>query len=48
MILFNLLIPLMGDSYDRIRENQAVEGLITRANVICQIERQIFKPDNDA
>ena len=46
VVLLNLLIALMGDSYDRVRENEAVEGLLTRAAAICEIENsRLLRPN---
>ena len=38
IVTMNLLIAIMGDSFDRVRENQVVEGRMERARVICAIE----------
>ena len=46
VVLLNLLIALMGDSYDRVRENEAVEGLLTRAIAICEIEESPYLRPN--
>ena len=37
VIAMNLLIAIMGDSYDRVQENKAVHGRIERAEVLVAI-----------
>jgi len=39
IVLLNLLIAIMGDSYDRVRENQMVEGLKLRAETLVGMDR---------
>jgi hypothetical protein len=39
IILLNLLIAVMGDSYDRVKEREAVEQRIKRAKTLCDIDR---------
>ena len=42
----NLLIAIMGDSYDRIRENSTVHRLRARGLTLCEQDRLIQKPLN--
>jgi len=39
IILLNLLIAVMADSYDRVKEREAVEQRIKRAKTLCNIDR---------
>jgi len=38
IIMLNLLIAIMGDSYDRVQAKEEVEGLMERAKIICRME----------
>ena len=38
VISMNLLIAIMGDAFDRVRENQRVEGRMEKARVLSEIE----------
>ena len=38
VIAMNLLIAIMGDSYDRVRENQTAHGRIERAEVLVAMD----------
>ena len=38
LVAMNLLIAIMGDSYDRVRENQVVHGRIQRAETLVAME----------
>eukprot|EP00944_MAST-04C_sp_MAST-4C-sp1_P003354 g3354.t1 len=38
VISMNLLIAIMGDAFDRVRENQKVEGRMEKARVLAEIE----------
>merc|ERR1712164_102666 len=40
IVLMNLLIAIMGDSYDRVRENQFVASMSLRADTLEEIDRQ--------
>ena len=40
IVLMNLLIAIMGDSYDRVRENQRVASQRLRADTLAEIDRQ--------
>ena len=42
VVLLNLLIAIMGDTFDRIRENQELEGRIEKARVLVDIDRSWF------
>ena len=38
VISMNLLIAIMGDAFDRVRDNQKIEGRMEKARVLCEIE----------
>jgi hypothetical protein len=39
IILLNLLIAIIGDSYNRVKDNEAVTRRIQRAKTLCEIDR---------
>ena len=39
IVTMNLLIAIMGDSYDRVRDNEAVEGRLQKAGVLADMDR---------
>jgi hypothetical protein len=39
IVTMNLLIAIMGDSYDRVRDNEAVEGRLQKAEVLADMDR---------
>jgi hypothetical protein len=40
IVLLNLLIAIMGDSYEKVKENEAVHALHERAKMIVEMELQ--------
>ena len=47
IIMMNLLIAIMGDSFDRVREQQKVQSRIVRAQIIHGIECSMPSSDKD-
>ena len=43
VILFNLLIAIMSDTYERVRENEEATFLQTRAETICDMQKASFR-----
>jgi len=43
VILFNLLIAIMSDTYERVRENEQATFLKTRAETICDMQKLSFR-----
>ena len=39
IVTMNLLIAIMGDSYDRVRDNEVVEGRLQKAEVLADMDR---------
>ena len=39
IVAMNLLIAIMGDAFDRVRDNQKVEGRMEKAKVLCEIDQ---------
>merc|ERR1712185_891874 len=39
VVLLNLLIAIMGDSYEKVKESERVEALRERAQIIVEAER---------
>merc|ERR1712203_1251785 len=46
IILFNLLIAIMSDTYERVRENEENTFLRTRADTICDMQKLSFRTIN--
>lgn len=42
IIMLNLLIAIMGDSYNRIKSNEEISFYIARAQIICDVESKLF------
>ena len=42
IVMLNLLIAIMGDTYDRVREQEAVQTLITRAQILADYENGMW------
>ena len=47
IVMMNLLIAIMGDSFNRVREQQRVQARIVRAQIINEIEQTMPKSDKD-
>ena len=47
IIMMNLLIAIMGATYERVRQQQNVQALIVRAEIIHEIESAMYKNDKD-
>merc|ERR1712185_25088 len=39
VVLLNLLIAIMGDSYEKVKESERVEALRERAQIIVEVEQ---------
>ncbi|CAD7935961.1 unnamed protein product [Amoebophrya sp. A25] len=46
IILFNLLIAIMSDTFERVRENEENTFLRTRADMICDLQKLSFRKIN--
>ena len=46
LLMLNLLIAIMGDSYDKVKEREAIEGLREKARTIVAME--LFHPTRHA